>query len=176
MKRRGRVRIVLALAILGTVVLAVLSLTFFSVGLHRKPRWIRNFEQEEYGRDRAFVQPVSVDDGLAVYSVGDGDPLLLFPYPHGHTTEPMVQTALAEILAGLNHRVVSFDVPGAYRSARSPVGDMAEMIRSADETLDRLGIRGPVDVVGHSMGGFAALAYAVRGGSTAVCPGGGGVF
>jgi proline iminopeptidase len=39
---------------------------------------------------------------------------------------------------------------------------MAEMIRSADETLDRLGIQGPVDVVGHSMGGLAALAYAIE--------------
>jgi proline iminopeptidase len=39
---------------------------------------------------------------------------------------------------------------------------MAEMIRGADETLHRLGIQAPVDVVGHSMGGFAALAYAVE--------------
>jgi proline iminopeptidase len=36
------------------------------------------------------------------------------------------------------------------------------MIRSADETLDRLDIEGPVDVVGHSMGGLAALAYAIE--------------
>jgi proline iminopeptidase len=39
---------------------------------------------------------------------------------------------------------------------------MEEMLRAADETLDRLGIQGPVDVVGHSMGGLAALAYAVE--------------
>lgn len=39
---------------------------------------------------------------------------------------------------------------------------MAEMIRCADETLARLGIDDPIDVVGHSMGGFVALAYAVE--------------
>ena len=36
------------------------------------------------------------------------------------------------------------------------------MIRSADETLDRLGVQGPVDVVRHSMVGLAALAYAIE--------------
>jgi pimeloyl-ACP methyl ester carboxylesterase len=34
--------------------------------------------------------------------------------------------------------------------------------RCADETLDRLGIQDSVDVVGHSMGGLAALAYAIE--------------
>jgi proline iminopeptidase len=62
----------------------------------------------------------------------------------------------------MGRTVITFDVPGAYRSTREPVGDMDEMIRSADETLDRLGIQDPVDVVGHSMGGLAALAYAVE--------------
>jgi pimeloyl-ACP methyl ester carboxylesterase len=69
---------------------------------------------------------------------------------------------MAEILAGMGRTVVTFDVPGAYRSTREPVGDMDEMICSADETLDRLGIQEPVDVVGHSMGGLAALAYAIE--------------
>jgi proline iminopeptidase len=144
------------------VVLGVLCVTFFSLGLHRNPQFIRHFEEEEYGREQPFVEPESVVDGLAVYEVGDGQPVLLFPYPHGHTTEPMAQGPLAEILTRMGRRVVSFDVPGAYRSTREPVGDMEEMIRCADETLDRLGIEDRVDVVGHSMGGLAALAYAVE--------------
>jgi proline iminopeptidase len=161
MTPRKKVWIYPTIAVLGIVVL-ILLLLFFSLGLHRQPRWISNFEQDEYGRERAFLQPVSVVDGLAVYSVGDGEPLLLFPYPHGHTTEPMAQGPLADIIVGMNRRVVCFDVPGAYRSTRQPAGDMAEMIRCADEALDRLGIRGSVDVVGHSMGGLAALAYAIE--------------
>ena len=143
-------------------ILAILSALFFGLGLHRKPEYIQNFEEEEYGWEHPFLEPLSMDDGLAVYSVGRGEPLLLFPYPHGHTMEPMAQGAIAETLAAMGRTVVTFDVPGAYRSTREPVGDMDEMIRSADEALDRLRIRGPVDVVGHSMGGLTALAYAIE--------------
>jgi proline iminopeptidase len=144
------------------VVLGIFSLLLFGLGMYRRPRHIQNFEEKEYGREHPFVDPASVVDGLAVYQVGTGDPVLLFPYPHGHTTEPMAQGPIARILAGMGRTVVTFDVPGAYRSTREPTGDMDEMIRSADETLERLGIEGPVDVVGHSMGGLAALAYAIE--------------
>jgi pimeloyl-ACP methyl ester carboxylesterase len=146
----------------GLIVLVILLALFFSLGLYRKPHYTQSFEEEEYGREDPFVEPASVDDGLAVYTTGGGEPVLLFPYPHGHTTEPMAQGPIAEILAGMGRTVVTFDVPGAYRSTREPAGDMDEMVRSADETLDRLGIQEPVDVVGHSMGGLAALAYAVE--------------
>lgn len=146
-----------ALAVLG-----IICVVFFGLGLYRKPKYIQNFEEAEYGKLNPFVKPDSVVDGLAVYSTGSGEPVLLFPYPHGHTTEPMAQGPIAGLLAGMGRTVVTFDVPGAYRSTRAPVGDMEEMIRSADETLDRLGIKGPVDVMGHSMGGLAALAYAIE--------------
>jgi proline iminopeptidase len=144
------------------VVLAILAVLIFGLGLYRKPRYIQNFEEEEYGREHTFIEPASVVDGLAVYTVGSGEPVLLFAYPHGHTTAPMAQGPLARILAGMGRTVVTFDVPGAYRSTREPTGHVDELIRSADETLDGLGIREPVDVAGHSMGGFAALAYAIE--------------
>ena len=142
--------------------LGIFSLIFFGLGLHRKPQYIQNFEAAEYGKEHSFVEPESVVDGLAVYAVGSGEPVLLFPYPHGHTTEPMAQGPIARLLVEMGRTVVTFDVPGAYRSTREPIGDMDEMIRSADETLDRLGIQEQVDVVGHSMGGLAALAYAIE--------------
>jgi proline iminopeptidase len=149
-------------AIILALLLAFFLLAFFSLKLYRKPHWISNFEEEEYARDVAFPEPAGVVDGLAVYRRATGEPLLLFPYPHGHNTEPMVQSELADILVQTGRSVLSFDVPGAYRSTRKPVGDMAEMIRSADETLEQLGISGSLDVVGHSMGGLAALAYAIE--------------
>lgn len=157
MTRTNKMWIYIVLGFLGIV-----SVLFLGLGLHRRPHYIQNFEEEEYGGELPFVEPLSIDDGLAVYSVGHGEPLLLFPYPHGHTAEPMAQSQLAAILAGLDRTVVTFDVPGAYRSTREPIGDMAEMIHSADEALGRLGIQGPVDVIGHSMGGLAALAYAIE--------------
>jgi proline iminopeptidase len=146
----------------GLVALGIVAVLFFGLGLYRRPQFIRNFEEEEYGSDDGFLEPVSVVDGLAVYAAGSGEPVLLFPYPHGHTTEPVAQGPLARSLVQTGRTVVSFDVPGAYRSTREPIGDMEEMIDCADETLDRLGIAGPIDVVGHSMGGLAALAYAVE--------------
>ncbi len=144
------------------VSLAVLPVLLVSLGLYRRLPYLQNFEEEEYGQEQPFVEPVSVSDGLAVYVVGSGEPLLLFPYPHAQTTTPMAQGPLAELLVGLGRTVITFDVPGAYRSTRDPVGDMDEMLRSADETLDRLGITGPVDVVGHSMSGLCALAFAIE--------------
>ena len=84
--------LVLIATLVGVVVAIVLVL-----GLHRPTRFIQNFEEAEYGRTRPFVQPDSVVDGLAVYSAGYGEPLLLFPYPHGHTTEPMIQSPLAAV-------------------------------------------------------------------------------
>ena len=146
----------------GLAIFGILTVLFFGLGFHRRPQYVQNYEEEEYGREHPFVEPVSVVEGLAVYATGSGDPVLLFPYPHGHTTEPMAQEAIADLFAGMGRTVITFDVPGAYRSTREPVGDMDEMIRSADETLERLGIQDAVDVVGHSMGGLAALAYAIE--------------
>jgi pimeloyl-ACP methyl ester carboxylesterase len=142
--------------------LALLVVVLTCCARFRKPPYLQNFGEEEYSAGQPFVQPRAVRDGLAIYSVGQGEPLLLFPYPHAQTTSPMAQGALAELLAGLGRTVVTFDVPGAYRSTREPVGDMAEMLRSAEEALDGLGIVGPVDVVGHSMGGLCALAFAIE--------------
>jgi proline iminopeptidase len=142
--------------------LGLFSAVFFGLGLHRKPLHLRNFEEEEYGSAHHFVEPHSVSEGLAIYSLGIGEPVLLFPYPHAHATMPMAQQPLAEQLVQLGRTVITFDVPGAFRSTRDPVGDMDEMIHCAEETLDLLGIEGPVDVVGHSMGSLAALAYAIE--------------
>ena len=93
---------------------------FFDLSLHRKRSYIRNFEEEEYGRDHPFTRPESVNNGLAVYSAGMGDPVLLLPYPHGHTTYPMVQTPVAQALTQIGRSVVSFDAPGASAQHENP--------------------------------------------------------
>lgn len=143
-------------------VLVLLVTSFFALGMHKKPRSIQNFEEGEYGHQNPFIEPSVLKDGLAIYSIGNGEPVLLFPYPHAHTTTPMAQGQLAEMLVKLGRTVITFDVPGAYRSTRVPVGDVEEMIRSAEESLDILGITGPMDVVGHSMSGLNALAFAIK--------------
>jgi proline iminopeptidase len=143
-------------------VFSIALILFFCLGFHQKPNYIHNFEVEEYGTNYSFLEPTSIVDGLAVYEIGQGPPVLLFPYPHGHTTEPMAQSPIARILKDMGHTVIAFDVPGAYQSTRTPTGDIGELINGADEALDRLGYDNQVDVIGHSMGGLLALAYAIE--------------
>jgi proline iminopeptidase len=150
------------LLITATVFLTMGVIAVIALDLYRPPAFIQNFEQEEFGGTEGFLPPTTSIDGLAVYSVGVGDPVLLMPYPHGHTTEPMAQGPLAQMLLEMGYRVITFDVPGAYASTRAPAGDIQELIRSADETLDYFGIESPTAVVGHSMSGFTALAYAIE--------------
>ena len=109
-----------------------------------------------------MTTPFTVHDGLAVYRLGSGEPVLLFPYPHGSTLRSMAEDSLAALLAGLERQVITFDPPGAYRSTRPMRCDMAEMLACAGEALHACRIKLPVDVVGHSMGSLCALALAIE--------------
>jgi proline iminopeptidase len=144
------------------VVLALALCAVLVLGLHRKPNYMSNFELNEFDPEGKFISPTLEHDGLAIYSVGSGDPVLLMPYPHSQTVEPMAQGQLAQLLLSMGRQVVSFDLPGTYRSTRLPTGTMDEMIECAEEALGELGIDGSVDVVGHSMSGLSALAFAVE--------------
>jgi pimeloyl-ACP methyl ester carboxylesterase len=103
-----------------------------------------------------------MSDGLAIYRVGQGEPLLLMPYPHASTSAPTAETKLATLLAGLPRQALTFDPPGAYRSTRPGRADLPEMLDCALETLDANQISEPVDLVGHSMSGLCALALAIE--------------
>ncbi len=103
----------------------------------------------------------TIHDGLAVYRIGAGEPLLLFPYPHASTLRPMAEDRLAALLAGLGRQVITFDPPGAYRSTRPMRCDMAEMLDCAAEALAINRVSEPIDVIGHSMGGLCALGLAI---------------
>lgn len=106
--------------------------------------------------------PLLVHDGLAVYRIGAGESILLMPGPHRFqqagdgTAAPLIDG-----LVGIGRQVVTFDPPGAGRSTRPARVSMAEMHDCADEALGLLGLDGPVDAIGHSMGGLALLAYAL---------------
>jgi len=45
-----------------------------------------------------FRKPTTVNDGLTIYDTGQGEPLLLMPYPHGFGGVPMVEGPLAGFL------------------------------------------------------------------------------
>ena len=99
-----------------------------------------------------------------MYDLGSGEPVLLMPYPHGATVVGgRTLTELVEGLKSLGWRVVTFDPPGSGRSTRTMRLDMGEMLGCAEEALEVCGLGdGPVDVMGHSQGGFAALAFAIE--------------
>jgi proline iminopeptidase len=102
-------------------------------------------------------------DGLAVYRFASGRPVFFMPGPH-RFQRPGLRSADALIdgLARIGREVVTFDPPGSGRSTRSPRIGMAEMIACSDEALDVAGVATAVDAIGHSMGGFALLAYALE--------------
>lgn len=110
------------------------------------------------------VGEVRVHHGLAVYRFGEGqDRIFFMPGPHRYQ-RPGLRTADA-LIAGLTaagRQVVTFDPPASGRSTRSAHLSMQEMHACADEALAVAGIHGPVDAIGHSMGGLAMLAYALE--------------
>jgi pimeloyl-ACP methyl ester carboxylesterase len=110
----------------------------------------------------AGVEPNAMIRGLAVYRVGDGEPVLLMPYPHASTAQSMAESDLATALVESGRTVITFDPPGIFRSDRKPRITMDEMHECAVETISYFGIDSPIDIVGHSMGGFCALAFAVE--------------
>ena len=112
-------------------------------------------------KEVSSVTPLATHDGLACYAAGEGEPLFLMPYPHGFGRAPIVQEPLAAGLRELNQQIVSFDPPGMFNTTRTAHVGMPEMLDCAEETLDTLGIAGPLTLVGHSMGGFCAIAYAL---------------
>jgi proline iminopeptidase len=106
-------------------------------------------------------EPTLLHDGLAIYSTGLGEPLLLMSYPHGFGVAPIGQGPLAVVLRELKQRVISFDPPGMFNTTRPAHVSMPEMLGCAEEALSALEIEEPITLVGHSMGGFCAIAYAL---------------
>jgi pimeloyl-ACP methyl ester carboxylesterase len=94
---------------------------------------------------------------LAVEEQGSGPPLVLL---HGLATSGVIWTPVIDELAR-TRRVLSVDLPGFGRSA--PVGDDFDLERVSARIARGLaarGVRGPYDLVGHSLGGLVATALA----------------
>ncbi len=107
--------------------------------------------------------PFAVVGGLAVYSFGSGEPILLMPEPHRlESSGDLMADALITGLVALRRRVITFDPPASGRSTRKAGLSMQEMHTCATQALEACGENGAVDALGHSMGGFVLLAYAIE--------------
>ena len=109
------------------------------------------------------ITPYAVREGLAVYRIGSGEPVLFMPGPH-RFQRPGMRSADA-IISGLNllgRQVITYDPPGSGNSSRRANLGMKEMHDCADEALAVCRTPSPIDTIGHSMGGFALLAYVLE--------------
>jgi pimeloyl-ACP methyl ester carboxylesterase len=107
-------------------------------------------------------EPYLVHDGLAIYRIGRGEPVLVMPGPHRFERPGLrAADALIEGLAGQDRQVITFDPPGSGRSGRPAHLSMAEMHQCTDQALDACEAPGAVDAAGHSMAGLVLLAYAL---------------
>lgn len=108
------------------------------------------------------MEPSVIQDGLAVYVAGEGRPVLFMPGPHRFQRPGLSSAdALIDGLVGLGRMVVTYDPPGSGHSTRPARLGMAEMHECAREALTASGVTGPVDALGHSMGGLALLSFAL---------------
>lgn len=116
---------------------------------------------------------VQADDGtvLTVEEIGPRDAPLTVVFVHGYTLSMASWTfqrrALAEELATANGhrpvaRLVFYDQRGHGSSARGPAENatIAQLARDLDTVIERRAPRGPVVVVGHSMGGMTIMGLA----------------
>lgn len=153
MKPHPRLRKLAIALLLGVVATVALGIVW--------PEWAL---RAEYARLRyladAQVRSVVVDDhALQLLEAGEGRPVLLL---HGFTGMKENFLVLMPHLSA-THRLIAPDLPGWGDSTRldeADYGYAAQADRVA-RLVDVLGI-GPVDVVGHSMGGGIAAVLAAR--------------
>jgi len=103
-----------------------------------------------------MISTVEYHDTFIRYSdLGYGEPVVLL---HGYMESLEIWDGFADDLAK-DYRVICVDLPGHGRSGvYAAVDTMAIMADAVKHVLDFLGI-GRAVIIGHSMGGYAALAF-----------------
>jgi pimeloyl-ACP methyl ester carboxylesterase len=82
---------------------------------------------------------------------------------HGLTTPSFVWDGLTPLLSATGWRCLSYDLYGrGYSEAAPGRQDSAFFLRQLEDLLDHEGLRAPVTLVGYSMGGAIAAAFAAR--------------
>ncbi len=82
---------------------------------------------------------------------------------HGLTTPSPVWISIARHLGDLGYRTLIYDLPGrGYTPAKPGVQDTAFYLDQLEELLEHQGVREDFGIIGYSMGGSIATAYAAR--------------
>jgi pimeloyl-ACP methyl ester carboxylesterase len=161
MSRRSRVG---GLAALGVVAAGVAARTALNrKAAHRQAR--RAAEAEPLGSLRGDIHPVRTEDGVDLFVEvdepdGDGSGLTVV-FVHGYALNLDCWHFQRQALRG-KHRLVFYDQRSHGRSMRSDDehSNIDQLGRDLQRVLDRVAPRGPVVLVGHSMGGMTVMALA----------------
>ena len=114
-------------------------------------------------RNAAPGEFVQLSDGVTHYRwLGQSrGPLVVCV--HGLTTPSRVWEAVADDLGGLGYRVLVYDLYGRGFSDRvAGPHDEALFLRQLDDLLDAFAIRDDITLIGYSMGGVIATAFAAQ--------------
>ena len=105
-------------------------------------------------------QIIEIDDyKIFIKIAGDGPPVLLL---HSYWGGQLLFDHLSSELS-LNRKVVRIDLPGHGNSSTPPPGFRFDTFAQVlDTLLTKLNIHEKISVIGHSMGGYAAMAFAAR--------------
>jgi pimeloyl-ACP methyl ester carboxylesterase len=145
--------------IIGSVVVALVVIaTGAYIALDKERRTV-----DAAARAGAPGKFVRLRDGITHYDLSGPDtgrPIVLLS---GATVPFYLWDPTRDALARNGFRILCYDYFGRGFSDRPPLRyDLATYERQLTELLDTLGLRGPVDVVGISMGGIVAAGFADR--------------
>jgi pimeloyl-ACP methyl ester carboxylesterase len=161
MSRRSRVG---GLAALGMVVAGAAARTALNRKAARRHA-LRSADAEPLGSLRGDIHPVRTEDGLDLYvevdePEGEGSGLTVV-FAHGYALNLDCWHFQRQALRG-KHRLVFYDQRSHGRSMRSDDKhcNIDQLGRDLRRVIDRVAPRGPVVLVGHSMGGMTIMALA----------------
>jgi pimeloyl-ACP methyl ester carboxylesterase len=108
------------------------------------------------GSDCRYVRAAGTEVNVLSAGRGRRTAVLLHGFGDTHATWRHVLPALAQ-----RQRVISLDLPGFGASPALPGPLLDGQVAAVEGVLDALGVDGPVAVIGNSMGGAAALRFAL---------------
>lgn len=101
-------------------------------------------------------------DGIALYKKGKGRLIFIMPYPHASSGRSVAEGRLSDLIVSAGYSMITFDPPGFGRSEAEAKVNLEEMLNGTEICLDHYGVKNPVPIIGHSMGSFCALAFALE--------------
>ena len=110
------------------------------------------------------VAPNSASDGKYIHCVskGSGIPVVMI---HGLAASLHDWDTLAPALVAAGHRTHAFDLPGhgdSFKASNPDNYTPQAICRDVEDWLEGLDLPAPFFIIGHSLGGYVALSYALN--------------